>query len=105
MRCFKSPYLPDVLIWSFSVSFDGATLLLVLGPAGTLTCSVAVMSKFALAALLELLLSAETAVANTLCKAAEENRRRKRLIDLWVDTVLLVFTACMTTEKITRGLC
>lgn len=73
MWCFKSPYLPDVLIWCFSISFDGATLQLVLGPAGTLACSVTVMSKFALAALLELLLSAETTVANTLCEAAEEN--------------------------------
>lgn len=77
--CFTSPYLPDVLIRCFSKSFDGATLQLVLGPAGTLTRPVTVMSKFALAALLELLLSAETAVANTLCEAAEENRRRKRL--------------------------
>lgn len=99
MRGFKSPSLPDVLIWSFSISFDGATLQLVLGPAGTLTRSVAVMSKFALAALLELLLSPETTVANTLCKAAEENQSRKRPVDLRVETVLLVCAACVTTEK------
>lgn len=41
-----------------------------LGPAGTLTRPVAVMSEFALAALLERLLSAETTVANTLREAA-----------------------------------
>lgn len=68
----NSLYLPDVLIRGFPIRFDGATLQLVLGPAGTLACSVAVMSKLALAALLELLLSAETTVANPLCEAAEE---------------------------------
>lgn len=50
-----------------------------LGPAGTLTRSVAVVSEFALAALLELLLSAETTVANTLREAAGERRGWRRL--------------------------
>lgn len=60
-------HLPDILIWYFAITFDGTTFLLVFSPAGTLAGSVTVMSKFALAAPLELLLSAETAVANTLC--------------------------------------
>lgn len=60
-------HLPDVLIRHFAVGFDGATLLLVFGPAGALTGSVTVMGKFALAASLELVLSAEAAVANTVC--------------------------------------
>lgn len=60
-------HLPDILIWYFAISFDGTTFLLVFGPAGTLAGSVTVMSKFALAAPLEFILSAETAVANTIC--------------------------------------
>lgn len=63
--------LPDVLIWYFSIGLDGTALLLVFSPAGSLTSSVTVMSKFALTAPLELFLSAKTAVANAVCKAAE----------------------------------
>lgn len=43
-------------------------------PAGTLASPVAVVGKFTLAAPLELLLSAETTVANALCKAVERDR-------------------------------
>lgn len=47
--------------------------MLVFSPAGTLASPVAVMGKFTLATPLELLLSAETTVANALCKAAERD--------------------------------
>lgn len=51
-----------------------------LGPAGTLTRSVTVMGEFALAALLQLLLSAETTVANAFGEAAE-GRKEESLCD------------------------
>lgn len=44
-----------------------------LSPAGALARPVAVIGKFTLAAPLELLLSAETTVANALRKAAERD--------------------------------
>ena len=47
------------------------------GPAGTLARSVAIMGKFALAAPLQLVLSAETGVANALGQAAEERAVKK----------------------------
>lgn len=66
-----------------------------LGPAGALTRSVAVVSKLALAALLELLLPAEAAVANALCQA--ENGRRERLRP--VDPDRLVFKSLCDIRK------
>lgn len=72
---------PDVLIGGFSKSFDGSALQLVLGPAGALARSVAVVSKFALAALLQLLLPAEATVANALRQAENGGRERFTPVD------------------------
>lgn len=93
MPCCHSPFfcfhLPDVLVGYFAISFDGTTFLLVFSPACTLAGSVTVMSEFALATPLELLLSAETAVANTLCQAVDrrrqEDREQKRCHELLQD--------------------
>ena len=73
--------LPDVLIWCFSISFDGAAFLLVFSPAGTLASSVTVVSEFALAAPLELFLSAEAAVTNTFCETADKKNIKQSIND------------------------
>lgn len=70
-------HLPNVLIWRLSVRFDGPAFHLVFRPGGTLACSVTVMSKLALATPLELVLSAEAVVANSLCETADRGKGDK----------------------------